>query len=106
MSSRRSVAVVRSAFVSLFLVGAAFPAIAQVTTRSQSDPRPVATASAREGQVTIDGRLDDAAWAKATPITELVQSSPDEGKPPSQRTDLRYLYAEGAINIGARRYDA
>src|SRR5258705_11787298 len=106
MSSRRSVAVVRSAFVSLFLVGAAFPAIAQVTTRSQNDPRPVAKASPREGQVPIDGRLDDAAWAKATPITELVQSSPDEGKPPSQKTELRILYDEGAIYIGARMYDS
>ena len=106
MSPRRSVAVVRIALVPLFLVATAFPAIAQVTTRSQNDPRPVATASAREGQVTIDGRLDDAAWAKATPITELVQSSPDEGKPPSQKTELRYLYDEGAIYIGARMYDS
>ena len=90
----------------LFLVGSGIPALGQVTTRSQNDPRPVAKASPREGQVTIDGALDDAAWAKATPITELVQSSPDEGKPPSQRTELRFLYDEGAIYIGARMYDS
>src|SRR6202171_3020190 len=81
-------------------------ASAQQTTRSQDDPRPVARAALRQGEVTIDGRLDESAWAAATPITELVQSSPDEGKPASQRTELRILYDEGAIYIGARMYDS
>ena len=81
-------------------------ATAQATTRSQNDPRPTAHAALRQGEVTIDGRLDDAAWAKATPITELVQAVPDEGKPPSQRTEIRILYDEAAIYIGARMYDS
>ncbi len=106
MRARRSVAVIRLACVSVFLASPAVPAFAQVTTRSQNDPRPVAQAALREGEVTIDGRLDDAAWAKAKPITELVQSIPDEGKPPSQRTELRILYDAGAIYIGARMYDS
>jgi len=106
MPFRRSVAVGRPAFVSVLLLASAFPAFSQTTTRSQNDPRPVARAALREGEVTIDGRLDDAAWAKATPITELTQSSPDEGKPPSQRTELRILYDAGAIYIGARMFDS
>jgi hypothetical protein len=79
---------------------------AQPTTRSQNDPRPVAKAALREGEVTVDGRLDESAWAAATPITEFVQSSPDEGKPPSQKTELRILYDAAAIYIGARMYDS
>jgi hypothetical protein len=106
MPFRRSVAVGRPAFVSVLLLASAFPAFSQTTTRSQKDPRPVASAALREGEVTIDGRLDDAAWAKATPITELTQSSPDEGKPPSQRTEVRILYDAGAIYIGARMFDS
>jgi hypothetical protein len=106
MPARRSVAVLRFALVSTFLASSAIPVRAQQTTRSQNDPRPVARAALREGEVTIDGRVDEAAWAKATPITELVQSSPDEGKPASQRTELRILYDEGAIYIGARMYDS
>ena len=35
-----------------------------------------------------------------------MQSTPDEGKPPSQRTELRILYDAGAIYIGARMYDS
>src|SRR5882762_11348473 len=81
-------------------------ATAQQTTRSQSDPRPVAHAALRQGEVAIDGRLDEAAWAAATPITELSQSVPDEGKPPSQKTELRILYDASAIYIGARMYDS
>jgi hypothetical protein len=79
---------------------------AQTTARSQNDPRPVAQAVPREGGVTIDGRLDETAWAAAKPITELVQSSPDEGKAPSQKTDIRILYDDAALYIGARMYDS
>src|SRR5436305_15276288 len=94
--------------LALAAAGVAAPVIAhsQTTTRSQTDPRPVAHASARQGEVTIDGRLDDAAWAAATPITELVQSVPDEGKLASQKTEIRILYDATALYIGARMYDS
>jgi hypothetical protein len=98
-----SISVARTALVSCLFAASAS---AQQTTRSQNDPRPVARAAARQGEVTIDGRLDESAWARATPITEFVQSTPDEGKPPSQRTELRILYDAGAIYIGARMYDS
>ena len=81
-------------------------AFAQVTTRSQNDPRPVAHAALRQGEVTIDGRVDEAAWAAATPITDFSQSNPDEGKPASQRTEIRILYDASALYIGARMYDS
>jgi len=81
-------------------------ASAQATTRSQNDPRPVAHAALRQGEITIDGRVDEAAWAAATPITDFSQSSPDEGKPASQRTEIRILYDASALYIGARMYDS
>jgi Domain of unknown function (DUF5916) len=82
------------------------PAAAQQTTKSQNDPRPVAHASLRQGTIVIDGKLDDAAWASATPIGELTQQTPDEGKPPSQRTEIRILYDDLALYIGARMYES
>ena len=81
-------------------------AVAQQTTLSQNDPRPVARAAARQGAITIDGRVDDAAWAATTPITEFVQQRPDEGKPASEKTELRILYDESAVYIGARMFDS
>src|SRR3984893_3326917 len=88
------------------LLSRAIPAHAQQTTRSQNDPRPTARAALRQGEVAIDGRLNETAWAAATPITELTQSSPDEGKPASQRTEIRILYDVSAIYIAARMYDS
>ncbi|HEY0241824.1 MAG TPA: DUF5916 domain-containing protein [Gemmatimonadaceae bacterium] len=82
------------------------PLFAQPTTKSQNDPRPTARAAAREGDVSIDGKLDEAAWAKAAPIGELTQSSPNEGKPPSEKTEIRVLYDEAAVYIGARMFDS
>jgi len=106
MFARRSIRVVRFEICSCLFAALAATASAQQTTRSQNDPRPVARAALRQGEVTIDGRLDEAAWAGATPITELVQNTPDEGKPASQRTELRILYDDGGIYIGARMYDS
>ena len=107
MPARRSVAVLRFALL-CSLLSFPFPSAvaAQQTTKSQSDPRPVARATLRQGEIMVDGRLDEAAWAAATPITELVQAVPDEGKPPSQKTELRILYDANAIYIGARMFDS
>ena len=40
----------------------------------------------------IDGRLDDAVWASITPITGFVQTSPVEGAPATERTEVRIAY--------------
>ncbi|HEX7121170.1 MAG TPA: DUF5916 domain-containing protein, partial [Gemmatimonadaceae bacterium] len=56
----------------------------------------------RDGAVTIDGRLDEAAWRRATPITHFRQSEPDEGAPGSLPTEVRVLYDDEALYVGAR----
>jgi hypothetical protein len=48
----------------------------------------------------IDGKLDDAVWRLAPPSTTFTQHFPDEGAPPSERTELRILYDDDAIYIG------
>ena len=75
-------------------------------TRSQNDPRPVAHAEKRTGAIVVDGRLSEEAWAAAKPIGDLIQSVPDEGKAASQKTEIRILYDDAAIYIGARMYDS
>jgi hypothetical protein len=93
-------------------VAAAFLLIASAgRLRAQTAPAastslPTATAASSSGGITIDGRLDEAAWAKATPITDFHQQNPNEGAPPTQRTEVRVLYDERAIYIGARMYDS
>ena len=53
----------------------------------------------------IDGRLDDEVWVLAPIIGGFTQRDPDEGAPESERTDVRVLYDDHAIYVGARLYD-
>jgi hypothetical protein len=80
-------------------------AAAQQSSSTHPTPPPTAMSVRREGQVTIDGRLDDAAWARATPITEFRQFQPSEGAPASLATEVRILYDDQALYVGARMRD-
>ncbi|CAN5625939.1 hypothetical protein BH23GEM7_BH23GEM7_08870 [soil metagenome] len=71
-----------------------------------------ATSSRQEAQAvqitgrapTIDGRLDEEIWQQAPVIADFVQKLPDEGAPATERTQLRILFDERALYIGARMY--
>ena len=56
--------------------------------------------------IEIDGILDDAAWASAVTIGELVQRQPDTGQPPSERTDVMLLRDADNLYVGVYAYDA
>ncbi len=68
------------------------------------DPPSVAAASAN-GRIEIDGRLSETAWQEAPVASGFRQLEPDEGAPASQRTDVRVLYGETALYVGARMHD-
>ena len=55
--------------------------------------------------IDMDGRLDEEAWAQAIPITDFTQREPVEGGVPSERTEIRVVYDEDALYIGAMLYD-
>tara|TARA_B100001123_G_scaffold198405_1_gene225701 strand:+ start:12632 stop:14935 length:2304 start_codon:yes stop_codon:yes gene_type:complete len=55
--------------------------------------------------IEIDGRLDETSWAQAIPITDFTQQEPVEGGVPSENTDIRVVYDDHAIYIGATLYD-
>ncbi|MYH50716.1 MAG: hypothetical protein F4151_14630, partial [Gammaproteobacteria bacterium] len=52
-----------------------------------------------------DGRVDEASWGRAVPITDFTQQEPVEGGVPSQRTEVRVLFDEDNIYISAILYD-
>src|SRR5688572_24056457 len=54
----------------------------------------------------IDGRIDDEAWRSAPAHTGFLQSSPTEGAPATQPTEVRILYDDGAIYIAARMFES
>ena len=54
----------------------------------------------------LDGVIDDAAWEGIEPITEFVQYDPEEGAPPSERTELYLAYDQENIYLAFRCYDS
>jgi hypothetical protein len=58
-----------------------------------------------DSSIQIDGHLDEEAWSQAEIVTDFRQFSPDEGAPATQQTEVRILYGEGGIYVGAMLYD-
>ena len=54
--------------------------------------------------ITVDGKLDDAAWAQAVWISDFVQKRPREGAPPSDSMRIAILYDDDAVYVGARMF--
>jgi len=52
--------------------------------------------------IRVDGRLDEPDWLRASAISDLVQKEPVEGDPPTDLTEVRFLYDEEALYVGAR----
>ncbi|MEJ2184722.1 MAG: DUF5916 domain-containing protein [Gemmatimonadota bacterium] len=88
-----------------FALALPVPARAQARKDTTADTHPNVVAVRRTGPIDIDGRLDEAAWKAAKPATGFIQQVPDEGAPATQRTDVRFLYDDNALYIGARMYD-
>lgn len=53
----------------------------------------------------IDGSLNDEVWRSADVASDFVQYSPYNGKPSKYRTEVRVLYDNKAIYVGAMMYD-
>ena len=88
-------------------LGQSSPAV-QASNGSALHPFGIKSISAqrRTGEVTLDGRLDEQDWAQAMPATDFRQAQPREGEPAVHRTEVRFLFDEDAIWIGARMYDS
>ncbi|MDE3058510.1 MAG: carbohydrate binding family 9 domain-containing protein [Bacteroidota bacterium] len=55
---------------------------------------------------TLDGFLNDDAWALAPPISNFTQRELREGAPATERTEVRIVYDDHAVYIGAWCYDS
>ena len=53
----------------------------------------------------IDGSLEDVVWQLAPVATDFITNTPVYGKPASTRTEVKVIYDNSAIYIGAYIYD-
>lgn len=69
-------------------------------------PRPTATVRRATGPIEVDGRLDEATWANAVVVSDFVQQRPRAGFPVTERTEVRLLYDDRYLYVGAELYDS
>ena len=65
----------------------------------------IANASIKVGEIILDGKLNEADWGKAEITTDFTQFSPNPGVASKQKTELRILYDDEAIYVGAHMFD-
>ncbi len=53
-------------------------------------------------EIRLDGRLDEPAWERATPISDFQMAEPTEGAAPTDPMEVRFLYDGSALYVGAR----
>lgn len=69
-------------------------------------PRPTMQISQLQGEITVDGIVDESAWMIADSITEFYQSQPNPGHLPTERTVVRLLYDKEFLYVSAILYDS
>ncbi|HEY3381096.1 MAG TPA: DUF5916 domain-containing protein [Vicinamibacterales bacterium] len=84
-------------------IGVARATIGAAST--QVPPLPEVRAVRATG-ITIDGRLSEEAWKTAPLVGGFLQRDPDEGKPATERTEVRVLYDDRALYVGLHLFDS
>jgi hypothetical protein len=79
------------------------PFVSEAQERERKQARAVRVA---DGVVRLDGRLDEAAWRSVPAISDFIQTEPQEGAAATARTDVRFVFDDEAIYVGARMESA
>jgi hypothetical protein len=92
------------------LLAAALPALAgqaqQAAAENGTRPRIAATPLAQGESIALDGRLDETVWARAVPGGGFVQVDPENGRPATERTEVRIAFGADALYLGITCYDS
>ena len=99
--------------VAVFLVLSALPALGQGVPATEVEteataavfPSAVAVAVIGAGPVLDGDVLGDPAWIDVPVATGFIQTQPDEGRPATERTEVRVLFDDDTIYFGFVCYD-
>ncbi|MBN1340612.1 MAG: carbohydrate binding family 9 domain-containing protein, partial [Bacteroidales bacterium] len=72
---------------------------------ADNPPQKTVLALLIDEEVKIDGKLDESAWQKAVPGDNFVQYDPVNGEKPIFDTEIRILYDNHALYLGALMFD-
>ena len=73
-----------------------------LAVQAQSPTKSVAAVRLEGQSPDVDGRLNEAVWNQTTPATGFILSEPTEGAPAPEATEVRFLYTNDALYVGAR----
>ncbi len=76
------------------------------TLGAQSPGAKTLTAARSNGSITLDGRLDEAAWRAAASAADFVQREPDPGAASGERTEAFVLFDDDALYVGMRMHES
>ena len=84
-----------------------FPVVSSLLPASgaAAGPPPFVRALRVDQAPRLDGVLDDAGWQTAEPMTNFTQVLPVAGAPPSERTEVRFVYTRDLLFIAIRCFD-
>ncbi|MFV1884500.1 MAG: DUF5916 domain-containing protein [Balneola sp.] len=91
-----------ASFILLFLV---FSSI----IKAQSPASKVSIKAERitsDSEIQIDGVLDEDSWKSVQAAKDFVQNFPVDGGKPSQKTEIKILYSDKYLYVGAFNYDS
>jgi hypothetical protein len=57
-------------------------------------------------KISVDGKLDEPAWANAPVATDFIQTEPKEGEVSAERTEVRVLYDSQTLYFGMYAHDS
>ena len=80
------------------------PLSAQAPVDGSGNRKQATATRVPNGSIRVDGRLDDEAWQKAAPITDFIQKEPTEGAAPTDAMDVRIVYDDDVLYVGARMF--
>ncbi|MEM9830347.1 MAG: DUF5916 domain-containing protein [Bacteroidota bacterium] len=86
-------------------------ALSNVTVAQEAFPPPTKRAevyatSVDEDAITLDGILDEPIWLAAESISGFIQREPIQGQPATVDTEVRILYSNDYLYVGAVCYDS
>ena len=96
--------------IALALIAAASlaPPLFAAETRVEAahdHPIPFSRAARAAAALRIDGKLDEQDWGNAAVTDSFTQIDPAEGRPATVRTEVRVLYDDDFLYVGARMHD-
>jgi hypothetical protein len=74
-------------------------------TFAQTNKQAFATRLPANQSIKLDANLNDAAWSEAQVISDFTQYDPQFNQAPRYKTEVRILYDDQALYVGARLFD-